>query len=163
VADANDFAHALRLRAEGFVAQEAADVLRHLVGQNIKVDQAIPRMAQFRFIKILIAGEKGRTPQPMQHGDDLLAIIQSLSSNFMSDLAEVNSPIRKWLALSERDIFVEDVHAACRCFSASRVLRSIFSSNAAVARPIASAIASRLTSPWYSLEIESQSNPCATK
>jgi len=118
VAKANDFAHALRLCAEGFVAQEAADVFRHLTRQNIKVDQTISRMAQFRFIKILIAGEKGGTPQPVQHRDDLLAIIQSLSSNFTSDLAEVNSPIRKWLALSERDVFVEDVHAACRCFSA---------------------------------------------
>jgi hypothetical protein len=54
----------------------------------------------------------------MQQRDYLLAIIQSLSSNFTSDLAEVNSPIREWLALSERDVFVEDVHAACRCFSA---------------------------------------------
>lgn len=117
----NDFAHALRLCAESFVAQEAANVLRHLIRQNIKVDQTMPRMAQFRFIKIQIPGEEGGTPQPMQHGDDLFAIIQSLSSKFTSDLAEVNSSIREWLALSERDVLVQDARALEGWLSAAKL------------------------------------------
>jgi hypothetical protein len=90
VADANDFAHALGLCAEDFVAQEAVNVLGDFIWRYIKTNQAISRMTQVRLVKVVIAGEEGRAPQTVKQRNDLVVIIHSLSANSNADLAAVN-------------------------------------------------------------------------
>jgi hypothetical protein len=90
VANANDFAHALRLSAEGFVAQEAMDVLGDFIWRYIKANQTIFRMTQVRFVKVVIAGEEGWASQAVQQRNDLVLIIHTLSANSNADLAAVN-------------------------------------------------------------------------
>ncbi|MGH9839085.1 MAG: hypothetical protein ACREEM_09900 [Blastocatellia bacterium] len=117
VTHAHDFAHALRLRAKGWMAQKAANVPGCLIGQDIEINQTITGMPQPGFVKILIASKEGRTSQPVQKRNDLFPVVQTLTANLVGNLAKVNSPFRQRAALSERDVFVEDIHAARRRLS----------------------------------------------
>ncbi len=68
------------------------------------------------------------------------AILQPLAADFHTNPPEVNLPGCKLLTLTSTNIFIQNVHAACRRLP-------IFSSNASLAKLTASAIASRLTLP----------------
>ena len=90
MANANYFAHPLRLGAEGFVAQEAVDVFGDFIGSYIKANQTIFGMTQVGFVKVVIAGEEGRASQAVKQRNDLVVIIHTLSANSNADLAAMN-------------------------------------------------------------------------
>ena len=58
MADSDDFAHAVRLRAKLRVAEETADVFCRFVVPDIEKDQRVPLMKQRGLIKAVIRGEK---------------------------------------------------------------------------------------------------------
>jgi hypothetical protein len=134
VMDADNFTHALRLRAKRSVPQKTAGKLSSLVKGDIKKHQAVSPVAQVGFVKIVIAGEEGWSAQSMQERNNLTAIFHPRSSEISTNTSRVNLPRSEQLALRSDDVLVKDVHAACRGLS-------IFSIKALEAKAIASAMA----------------------
>lgn len=135
VMDADNSTHALRLRVKGIVPQETADKLSSLVKRDIKKHQAVSPVAQISLVKIVIASEEGWSAQSMQERNNLTAIFHSQSSDLSTNMSKMDLPRSEQLALSNDDVLVKDIHAACRGLS-------VFSIKALEAKAIASAMAS---------------------
>jgi hypothetical protein len=140
VADANDFAHALRLRAKGFVAEQAANILGGLARSDIQMNQTISWVAQLGMVEALVVSEKSRATQLVKQRDDVVAIIHSEAANLDPDLPNVNLPLAEARPLININVFVKKIHAARRRFS-------VFSIRASHANWMASAMASWLICP----------------
>jgi hypothetical protein len=132
--NADNTTHALCLRAKRSVPQKATGKLSSLVKRDVKKHQVVSPVAQVSLVKIVIAGEKGRSAQSMQERNNLTAIFHPGSPEISTNLSRMNLPRSEQLALRSDDVLVKDIHAACRGLS-------IFSIKALETKAIASAIA----------------------
>jgi hypothetical protein len=133
--DADNFTHALCLCSKGNMAQETANKLCSFIKVDIEKHQAISPVAQISLVKIVIAGEKGRSAQGMQEWNNLIAIFHPRSSKLSTNTSRMDFPRSEQLALRSDDVLVKDIHAACRGLS-------VFLISALEAKAIASAMAS---------------------
>jgi len=92
----------LRLSAEYFVTQKAADEVSRLIRRHVEIHQAISGMSPIRPVEVLVAGEESWAAQRMQEWDDLIAVFHSGVTDLDTDLAKMNFPQpvqqpRRWL------------------------------------------------------------------
>jgi hypothetical protein len=80
--------------------QEPADILGRRLFFNIKVNQAIPLMAQVTIVEIVIEREKSRSVQLVQERDYVI-VFHALPAEVPANLADVMRMLRnkvRWLA-----------------------------------------------------------------
>lgn len=80
----------LCLRAKGSVPQEAADKFRDLIESKVEIHQTIGRMEQAAMVEAMISCEKSRMAESMQQRDDVCAIFHPQTTNFSTNLPEVD-------------------------------------------------------------------------
>ncbi len=72
--DSDDFAHAFGMSIERPMMKETADCRGNFTFPlaNVEEDQAVARMCQASIPEILIAGEEGRTLEPLENWKDIV-------------------------------------------------------------------------------------------
>src|SRR5260221_6270047 len=104
-------AHAFDLGVEPRVPQNASDILGCLGRFKIEPEKTITGMAQRPFEKVLIAGEEGGLLEMMQERHNVVVTDAEIRHIHADDPAP-NAPCSQNVALVERDIFVQQIHAA---------------------------------------------------
>lgn len=128
------FSHALRLRTNLRVAEEATNVFSYLIEGDVKMDEAVSRMKQARMIKAMIPREKGRRAKGMKQGNNVRTIFHSQTADFDPDLSNAKLSSAQSFAFDGANVFVENIHAA-------RCRRADFSISASLASWTTSAMA----------------------
>ena len=111
--DSDDFAHAFGMSVECRLTKETANRRGDftLPLANIEEDQAVARMCQAPIPEILIAGEEGRTLEPMENWKDVVITDAGLG-DIWADLANGDPPFTQPPDFDFRDVFVDEKHAA---------------------------------------------------
>ena len=76
-----------------------------------QVDQTVPGVAKVTRIEIFVARKECGTAQVLQEGDDFV-ILHPAPSDIEADLSHPDTPTFQYVALTFRDVLVQDVHAA---------------------------------------------------
>ena len=92
-------------------------------------------MNQAGMVEAVISCEKRWATKSMQQGDDIVSILHPETTDFKTNLSEVNLASAEPISFEDADVFIQNVHAA-RCRS------SAFSMRASPASERTSAIAS---------------------
>jgi len=103
--------HSPGLAAKSRVSQNSADEQCRFFGRSVEPDQPVGRMAEPTLEEMLVAREKCGLLQPMQQGDDIV-IPDTQRSDVLSDHPAVNAPRPQDIALVQRDVFIQKIHAA---------------------------------------------------
>ena len=108
---ASDEAEAFGTGVEARVTQEALDEQRCFLGRNVQPNQAVTFMAQPALEKVLVAGEEGWVFEPVQQTDDVV-IADARLGDLSPNNAARNTPGPEEVELVQRDILVQEIHAA---------------------------------------------------
>jgi len=111
VMGASDQPEAFGPAVKARVTQEAMDEQGRFLGRNVQPNQAIVFVAKTALEKVLVAGEESWVFKPVQQADDVV-IADARLSDLPPDEAARKSPRPEEVALIQRHILVQQIHAA---------------------------------------------------
>ena len=107
----NHQAHPACFGGEPGMAENSADEMGGFHRGKVQPYKAVSGMTQTALEKVLIAGKKGGLLEPVQQRQNIV-ISDAQVCYILSNNPAVDAPTSKQVTLIERDVFVQEIHAA---------------------------------------------------
>jgi len=110
MANSNHLAHSFGSRVECRMFKETTDETCRLELTYRQANQTVIKMTKLASVETHIPGEESHRSDMVQEWDDLV-VLDPLSADFVSDLANPNPPATQELPLAVGEVLIQYVHA----------------------------------------------------
>ena len=110
MANSTHLAHSFGSRVECRMFQETTNKTRRLELTYGQANQTVISMTKVAAVETHITGEESHRSDMVQEWDDLI-VLDPLSADFVTNLANPDPPATQELPLAVREVLVQNVHA----------------------------------------------------